>query len=276
MKQNRILSGTLICFWSVAPLAAEETANEIRPIPATRPEMKAALEALKDRQPRLPAPAVKDGTPANADTPARHLPDSWGGEGGLGSLRQSNNRANYFFSDPCFWVVSRGNNCQYCLGHQELRLLASGMPDDTVAALDCDWSQFDPRQQAALAFARKLTLEPEYVGDDDVDRLKQRFSDPEIIELVFAIAGFNAINRWTDGMGLPLERRFSDDRPSTLVTPTSEKFQHTKSIVIPTMAGPGRPWRLSRKFSKQLPPTAAARRGSSCPATPTPARSWPT
>ena len=39
---------------------------------------------------------------------------------------------------------------------------------DAIAALDSDWSQFDPREQAALAFARKLTLDPELVEDDDI------------------------------------------------------------------------------------------------------------
>ena len=136
--------------------------------------------------------------------------------------------------DRCFWVVSRGNNCHYCLGHQELKLRAAGLDDDTIAALDSDWSRFDPRQQAALAFARKLTLEPQLVGDADIAKLKDVFSDAEIIELAFTIARFNAVNRWTDGMGLPQERHFSDEGESTFTTPTSEQFQNVVSIVAPT------------------------------------------
>jgi alkylhydroperoxidase family enzyme len=120
------------------------------------------------------------------------------------------------------------------LGHQELALRHAGYSDDQVAAIDSDWSQFEPRQQAALAYARKLTLEPQLVDHEDVAGLKDFFSDPEIIELTYNIARFNATNRWTDGLGLPQDRRFGEEA-NTLVTPTSEKFQNTVSIVSPTM-----------------------------------------
>jgi alkylhydroperoxidase family enzyme len=243
-----------LLFSAVASLLlADETPSSMpKPIPATRPEMKAALEALKDRQPRLPLPpkSQDDQGVNNGRMRADYLPAEWGG-GGVARIGDRDNKRrlgqdpnamlDYLFTVPCFWVVSRGNNCHYCLGHQELKLRAAGMPEDTIASLDCDWSQFDPRQQAALTFARRLTLEPEYVGDDDIAKLKEVLSDPEIIELAFTIARFNATNRWTDGMGLPQDRQFSDDRPSLLTTPTSEPFQHRKSIVIPTTRKPRHP-----------------------------------
>ena len=130
-------------------------------------------------------------------------------------------------------MVSRGNNCHYCLGHQELKLQYIGLDDDTIAALDSDWSGFSPREQAAMKFARRLTMEPQAVGDADVAELKNQFSDPEIIELAFAIARFNATNRWTDGVGLPQETQFGDGRKIELDSPTSDQFQHAKSIVVP-------------------------------------------
>jgi alkylhydroperoxidase family enzyme len=116
----------------------------------------------------------------------------------------------------------------------------AGFDDDTIAALDCDWSRFDPRTQAALAYARKLTLEPQLVGDDDITLLRSSFSDPEIVELTFTISRFNATNRWTDGMGLPQDKRFPTG-PNVLNTPTSEQFQVTTSLVAPTTRAPRPP-----------------------------------
>ena len=255
MKRVFVLAGALFFVLASPLLAADEPSNSPKPIPATRPEMKAALEALKERQPRIPLPApAEEGTSiGNGRLRADYLPETWGG-GGLGARGQNSHRGgrglkgqdpdtglDYLFEDTCFWVVSRGNNCHYCLGHQELKLRIGGMEDDTIAALDSDWSRFDPREQAALAFARKLTLEPELVGDADVAKLKAVFSDPEIIELAFTIAQFNSLNRWTDGMGLPQERRYGDEGEIKLTTPTSEQFQHTKSIVIPTVRTPRPP-----------------------------------
>jgi alkylhydroperoxidase family enzyme len=172
---------------------------------------------------------------------AHYLPESWAGGSGRLRTRQKrsgpwidrNAKRDYALTRACFWVVSRGNNCHYCLGHQELTLRHAGLDEDTIASIDSDWSGFDSQQQAALAYARKLTLEPQLIGDEDIDRLKDEFSDSEIIELTFNIARFNATNRWTDGLGLPQDRQFGDE-VNVLNTPTSESYQRTVSIVAPT------------------------------------------
>ena len=237
MLRALLTAAAMIVVWASQLNAADEPSEAPKPIPATRPEMKAALEALKQRQPRVPLPLGS----ADGEQHPSLLPEAWGVGGGPGSVQGPNSKLDDLAKDRCFWVISRGNNCHYCLGHQELKLRAGGMDDDTIASLDSDWSEFNPRQQAALAFARKLTLEPQLVGDDDIARLRKVFSDPEIIELVFTIGGFNAMNRWTDGLGFPHERHFSDGREITLTTPTGEEYQHTKSIVIPTTRAPRPP-----------------------------------
>jgi alkylhydroperoxidase family enzyme len=241
----RTLTWSALVFIAVtSAVQADETpSNTPKAVPATRPEMKIALEALKARTPRLPlAPAGERGGVGNGRMRAQYLPAGWnggrngGGGGGRNRNRQSNDTAgslDYAFTTSMFWVVSRGNNCHYCLGHQELKLRSAGLDDDTIASLDSDWSRFEPRMQAALAYARKLTLEPQLVGDADVAALKKHFSDAEIAGLTFSIAGFNATNRWTDGLGIPQDRSFSG-RDAELVTPTSERFRITTSLVTPS------------------------------------------
>jgi alkylhydroperoxidase family enzyme len=248
MRHRFVLATGIVFTCCLALSAAELPSDEPKPVPATRPEIKSALEALKDRKPRLPLPPPADGEPSvnNGRMRALYLPESWAsggsrspqrGQGVRGPWQDPNAKLDYGLTRACFWVVSRGNNCHYCLGHQELALRHAGFDDDKVAAIDSDWSRFDPRQQAALAFARKLTLEPQLVGDEDIARLKSSFSDPEIIELTYTIARFNGTNRWTDGMGLPQDRRFGEDT-STFATPTSEQFSDTASIVAPTTRAP--------------------------------------
>jgi alkylhydroperoxidase family enzyme len=236
----------------VNPLRAEEQISDTpKPVPATRPEMKAALEALKSRTPRLPLPqSDAAGGVNNGRMRAAYLPESWGASSGRGNWsgrqgsRDGRDRSarfgqnpdsafDYAFSTSLFWIVSRGNNCHYCLGHQELKLRGAGLDDDTIASLDSDWSRFDSRHQAALAYARKLTLEPQLVGDADIAALKPMFSDAEIIEMTHSIARFNATNRWTDGMGIPQDSRFGEE-DSRLDTPTSGPFQSTVSVAAPT------------------------------------------
>ena len=62
------------------------------------------------------------------------------------------------FKVQLFWIVSRANNCQYCLGHQEAKLLGAGMKEDEIAALDGDWSQFTPAEQAAYRLRPQVHL----------------------------------------------------------------------------------------------------------------------
>jgi alkylhydroperoxidase family enzyme len=276
MNRVLILAGALIAVWASRSLA-DEPSNLPKTIPATRPELKAALEALKERQPRIPLPASAEGEPSvdSGRMPGNYLPETWGlggfghhsFRGTLGRVGQNpESSLDCLFADPSFWVVSRANNCHYCLGHQELKLRFAGLDDDTIAAYDSDWSQFDPRQQAALAYARRLTLEPQLVDDQEIAALQKLFTDAEIVEMTYNIALFNSANRWTDGMGLPQERHFSDGGEDTLMTPTSATFQHTPSIVIPTTRKPRPPLATLEQIQKAI---AATRSRASRVALPT-------
>jgi AhpD family alkylhydroperoxidase len=177
------LATTCCLLWSSAVYGADSMTAP-RPIPLTRPEMKHLLEDLKDRKPRIPLPEL------NADEKARlgnraddyeyrlryhYLPRT----DGRGSVSFGGSDPNisldYAFKTMMFWIVSRTNNCQYCLGHQEIKLAVAGLEEDRVAALDSDWGQFTPAQQAAFAFARKLTFEPHRLSDSDIENLRQHY-----------------------------------------------------------------------------------------------------
>jgi alkylhydroperoxidase family enzyme len=260
MKRVFTLSVAVLIAAASTSWAEDAPSATPKAVPATRPEMKIALEALKDRMPRLPlAPSEGRGV-NNGRMRSQYLPASWSGGGGGGGRnrgRQPNNAAgaiDYAFTTSMFWVVSRGNNCHYCLGHQELKLKSAGLDDDTIAALDSDWSRFDSRMQAALAYTRKLTLEPQLMGEADIAALKKLFTDAEIAELTISIARYNATNRWTDGLGIPQDRAFNGD--GELVTPTSEKFRITTSVATPNTRAARPPLPTAEEFARGV---AAAR-----------------
>lgn len=216
-------------------LAAESSGP--RTIPATRPEMKKLLEGLKEAEPRLPLRPLTEEEQQryggrvrvnNALARTLYLPESWR----TTSYRQDPAMTlDYGFTVKLFWIVSRGNNCHYCLGHQEMKLLAAGLDEDTIAALDCEWSTFEPGEQAAMQLARKMTLEPHRVTAADLDALRSHFSDREIVEMVYHISRYNSTNRWTDSLNLPQDRSFRD-RSALLDTPTSPRFQNRTSVIV--------------------------------------------
>lgn len=223
--------------WATMLAAAAMTrGDEPKPIPATRGEIKAALERLKLRQPRLPLPPLEAVT-AGADRRGRvnngrarrlYLPAEW-----FAADFQNDDsfELDYPFKTRLFWIVSRGNNCHYCLGHQEHKLSAVGMSDDQIAALDSRWSDYPAREQAAFALARQLTLEPQRTGPADLDSLRTLFSDRQLVELVYTISFFNGVNRWTDALGLPQDESFGE-HPIHFDQPTSAPFAQAESCVV--------------------------------------------
>lgn len=251
-----------------------------RPIPLTRPLMKQYLEDLKERKPRIPLPELTEeekaklgerGSGYESRIRTLYLPEgdqmagfgfggrpnnppggagqqagqAAGGQAGGAPRPTQNDPANTLeprFKTELFWIVSRTNNCQYCLGHQEGGLLNRGMTEDQIAALDGDWAEFTLAEQAAFAFSRKFTLEPHLLSDADIAGLKKHYSEMQILEMILSMAGNNAINRWKEGAGVPQSRSFGSrdaqpagqsPAPHTYVTPTSERFQTVITKVAP-------------------------------------------
>ncbi|MDR3634836.1 MAG: carboxymuconolactone decarboxylase family protein [Isosphaeraceae bacterium] len=272
----------------VLATAGAAQADEPRPVPLTRPEMKQFLEDMKTRKPRIPLPELSEeekaklgerGSSYEGRLRALYLPAGegfgFGGgsraaaagaggttkgtpapAGGLGRNADPSMSLDYAFKTELFWIVSRTNNCQYCLGHQESKLLGAGLKEDEIAALDGDWSDFDPAQRAAFAFARKLTYEPYNLNDADIDGLRKYYKDLQILEMILSVAGNNAINRWKEGAGVPQSRNGggfgrrtengavatpAPERPATpqtYLTPTPEKFRTAITKVAPVVNDP--------------------------------------
>ncbi len=212
-------------------------------VPATRPEMKRFLEDSKRNQPRLPLPPLTaeerekasqgDWSVVNNGRMRKfYLPADLAGAGFVRGPDPSMT-LGHPMQTMIFWVVSRCNNCTYCMGHQESKLAAAGLSEDRIAALDGDWSEFTAAERAAFAFARKLTLAPHAVGPADVEGLRRHYSDPEILEILVVAANFNAMNRWTGALKIPQE----DHR--VYLTPTPAKYREGASRVAPL--DPARP-----------------------------------
>jgi AhpD family alkylhydroperoxidase len=267
-----LIIATILTLAASVPSRADDARDAPRPVPLTRPEMKQLLEDMKARRPRIPLPELTDAERAELGergsdyegrlralylNPGDGQGRSAGGQGrsggaSFGSRRDPdpNMSLDYKFKTQLFWIVSRTNNCQYCLGHQESKLLNAGMTEDEIAALDSDWLVFTPAEQAAYAFARKLTYEPHQLNDADIDRLRPHFTDLQVLEITISIAINNSTNRWKEGVGVPqsssggggIGRRTTEggveapERRSehhSYLTPTSAAFRDVVTKVAP-------------------------------------------
>lgn len=265
LTASLIIVGALISYCT-----ADEPATP-RPTPLTRPLLKQWLESVKQRTPRIPLPELTDadrqalGEQAESyETRLRHhyingievarpiTPAS--GPSPTNRMREQdpNYSLDNAFKVELFWIVSRINNCHYCIGHQESKLLGAGKSEDEIAALDGDWADQPPEKQAAFQFARKLTFEPQSLNDQDIDALRKHFSDLQILEMIVSMCGNNSINRWKEAVAVPqradeggysrmasLSGQVDPKLPrGSYLTPTSSKFESRVSAIVAIAAQP--------------------------------------
>jgi alkylhydroperoxidase family enzyme len=241
-----IAAGLLAACPAVCPADDAPSSETPANVAATRPEFKEQLERSKKSQPRLPLPPPTEEEIAAAKArPGRgpmtgiinngrmrklYLPTELLG-GGFTREPDPAMKLNNTFKTMFFWIVSRANNCTYCQGHQEVKLAGDGVNEATIAALDGDWSEFTPAEQAAFAFTLKLTHEPNRIGDADIDRLRVHYPDLQILEIIMAVGGFNAMNRWTGSLAIPQEGH------RDYLSPTPDKYKAIRSRVAPLPPG---------------------------------------
>jgi hypothetical protein len=129
MNVKRYLISALAVAAGHTALAGDPPRDKPLPIPLTRPEMKQALEDLKDRTPRFVLPEPTEAEKAAAgerglsyESRLRTLylggSDSRSGAGGRGAgggarTEDPNQTLPYAFKTQLFWIVSRTNNCLY-------------------------------------------------------------------------------------------------------------------------------------------------------------------
>lgn len=104
-------------------------------------------------------------------------------------------------------VASRAHGCQYCMAHTAGAALRLGVD---AAKLDAIWEYqtspfYTPAERIALDFALAAGTVPNEVDDDLFDRMRQHWSDDDIVEITGVIAMFGFMNRWNDTMATPLE-----------------------------------------------------------------------
>lgn len=251
-------------------LVQSNTEDQPRSTPITRAAMKQYLEDLKNRVPRIPLPEMTEAEKKRALEDPRasgyegrlrsnYLSDgtnsylTFGGSPARG-FPGTNRAANpvepkltldYGFKVRLFWIAARVNNCQYCLGHQESKLLAVGMTEDQIAALDSDWEQFPENERVAFGLAKMLTNQPYLVSNKEIDACRPYYSDLQLIEMIGSIAGNNAINRWKEGAGIPQSNNggnfggpardatqaASHSEAHSYLTPTSDQYASKLSKV---------------------------------------------
>jgi uncharacterized peroxidase-related enzyme len=162
-------------------------------------------------EPESASPEVKEiyekalrGKPGNAQKALAHRPEMLKNFLPFyASVGRSLDRKLY---EEIYLRVSFINGCHYCQQHHVASSKRVGLTaEDWTALKDGNYVRFTEKEQAALAYAEKLTRAPHDITDADVEELKKHFSDAEIVDLHLLVGVTNLTNRFTDPLGLEVE-----------------------------------------------------------------------
>jgi AhpD family alkylhydroperoxidase len=88
---------------------------------------------------------------------------------------------------------SRANACQFCINSHISMVKLAGLSDDPLKLLDSP-DQHTPREALALEYIRSAMADSNRVSGELFERLRQAFTEPEIVELTMVIGLINMLN----------------------------------------------------------------------------------
>jgi len=104
-------------------------------------------------------------------------------------------------------VASKAAGCLYCQAHTLLGAANFGVSEAKLADV---WNyatspHYSDPERVALDFALAAAAQPNAVTDELFARLRARWSEGQIVELLGVVAMFGFLNRWNDSLATPLE-----------------------------------------------------------------------
>jgi uncharacterized peroxidase-related enzyme len=101
-----------------------------------------------------------------------------------------------------YLVSSIVNRCAFCIAANMPGARKAGITDEEIRALENEQDGgFEPKEQAAIAFARELTRTAT-AGDAARDALAAHFTEEQIVEITLVIAMSNFTNRFNNGLNI--------------------------------------------------------------------------
>jgi uncharacterized peroxidase-related enzyme len=109
-------------------------------------------------------------------------------------------------------VVSKLNACDYCVAHHAPRLIEQGLSSESIDhILDAKVPDFDDVDILVRDYAVQVTNHWNKIRDEMFERLREHFSEEQIVELTLRISLCGFFNRFNDAMQIDAEAGVVED-----------------------------------------------------------------
>ena len=103
-------------------------------------------------------------------------------------------------------VVSKLNECHYCVAHHKPFLTVTGISPDAVdRLLEPDNAELDEVDRLVVEYAKAAWETPNRLRDSLFERLRAHFSEAQIVELTLRITLCGFFNRFNDALQIEEE-----------------------------------------------------------------------
>jgi AhpD family alkylhydroperoxidase len=112
------------------------------------------------------------------------------------------------YLELCLVTVSELNKCPYCVSHHAPKLAVQGISEAGVASL-LDYKshpELDEVDKLVVEYAIAVTNNWSQTRDEIFVRLKQHFTEAQIVEMTWRTALCGAFNRFNDILQLEIEQ----------------------------------------------------------------------
>ncbi len=126
--------------------------------------------------------------------------------GMLLELREQKN-VPYRYIELAIVAVSKLNECHYCVAHHKPLLMVEGLtPQGVDSVLDyADHPEFDAVDRLVVEYTIAVTHTPQRIRDALFARLREHFTEAQVVELTLRIALCGFFNRFNDALMIDAE-----------------------------------------------------------------------
>lgn len=97
-------------------------------------------------------------------------------------------------------IISDINKCEFCVSVAKQQLSAFGLSDEDISNIES--TKYSEEEKIAVEYAKASSQHAFKIDPKIMEKMKQHYTDAQIVEISSVVGLFNFINRFNDSLGV--------------------------------------------------------------------------